>query len=198
MIVTVEVLETNIPELKVKTVAFNCLDGVITFSGSSPFKSSKIMLAAASSLTMLDSDKYNTVAKINFGEDLYFSFKSPTDPYIKYLKHLQLTHSEAFKITEQLSIFVGVGILFLALLILSGVFGGDNGKTDNSKQTSPVVSAEKTGAAQMLIKRSGYKCDSVSHISQSSWDGSYRVTCNDDYYAYSIDDDGGNWVVTVN
>ena len=42
----------------------------------------------------------------------------------------------------------------------------------------------------------GFRCDSVDDVI-SAWDDSFRVTCNDYRYAYSIEDIGGNWIVKV-
>lgn len=51
---------------------------------------------------------------------------------------------------------------------------------------------------QNLIKRSGYKCDTVTNQpSFSSWDGSVRVVCNNNRYTYEIKDIGGRWTVFV-
>lgn len=69
----------------------------------------------------------------------------------------------------------------------------DNG--GGNEQTT--VSKEQKNAAKKVITISGYKCDQVDSIIQSSWDGSYSVTCNGYRYMYEIKDKGGNWVVTL-
>lgn len=55
----------------------------------------------------------------------------------------------------------------------------------------------QVNALQKLIVLSGYKCDDVSSAIRSSWDGSFRVTCNDNSYVYGIEDIGGQWTVKV-
>jgi hypothetical protein len=52
-------------------------------------------------------------------------------------------------------------------------------------------------AVQSLIIVKGYKCDTVNFAMRSNWDGSIRVTCNDNRYVYELKDVGGNWTVKV-
>ncbi|WP_445766987.1 hypothetical protein [Rheinheimera sp.] len=194
--IRIDVLETNIPELKNVSGTVVLRDDVITFPASSPLKISQIKLAAVSALTTLDSDKYYTTARLEFGEEKFLSFKAPTDPYLKNVKHKRFNKTAPLSVTEHVSALAGIGGFCLVMVVLSAFSGGGTNNS-SSKNATPTVSAQNTRAAQKLIKSAGYRCDSVSYISQSSWDGSYRVTCNDDNYAYSIDDVGGNWIVTV-
>lgn len=195
MSVKLDVIETNVPEITgiVGSIIFR--DDALCFPASSTAKLSQIKLGAIAELLMLDSDKYFTTAKFDFGDGKYLIFKADTDLYLKHIKHKRFNKTQSLEVTEHVSaLTVGVGI-FCALIALSMLTGGnEKSAITNSSQN---VSVESTSAAQTLIKRSGYRCDSVSFIHQSSWDGSYRVTCNDDYYAYSITDIGGNWVVKV-
>lgn len=49
-----------------------------------------------------------------------------------------------------------------------------------------------------MIEAYGYRCDSVTAMSVSSWSGVVSVFCNDFRYSYELEDVGGNWVVRVN
>lgn len=55
----------------------------------------------------------------------------------------------------------------------------------------------QVSAVQNLIIAYGYKCDDVNFAMRSSWDGSIRVTCNENRYVYEVKDVGGNWTVKV-
>jgi len=59
-----------------------------------------------------------------------------------------------------------------------------------------ITKTQKEGL-QGLVMLYGYKCDSVSYASRSSWDGSFRVTCNNNRYVYEVKDVGGRWTVKV-
>lgn len=59
------------------------------------------------------------------------------------------------------------------------------------------LTGEQASTLQALIIAVGYKCDTVNFAMRSSWDGSYRVTCNDNRYVYEVKDVGGNWTVKV-
>ncbi len=59
-----------------------------------------------------------------------------------------------------------------------------------------ITKTQKEGL-QGLVMLYGYKCDSVSYASRSSWDGNFRVTCNNNRYVYEVKDVGGRWTVKV-
>lgn len=47
--------------------------------------------------------------------------------------------------------------------------------------------------ASMLIRRAGYRCDTVSSISKWLFSVGFDVNCNDHRYQYEVEDRGGNW-----
>lgn len=47
--------------------------------------------------------------------------------------------------------------------------------------------------ASMLVRRAGYRCDSVSSISKWVFSVGFNVTCNGYRYKYEIEDRGGKW-----
>lgn len=51
--------------------------------------------------------------------------------------------------------------------------------------------------ASYLIKRAGYKCDTVSYVAKWVFSVGFDVKCNHNRYAYEITDKGGNWVATL-
>lgn len=55
----------------------------------------------------------------------------------------------------------------------------------------------QAGAMQFLIVSSGYSCRNVDFCAPNGWSPGLRVTCNDNRYAYTIVDVGGNLVVNV-
>lgn len=59
------------------------------------------------------------------------------------------------------------------------------------------LTPSQVDAVQKLIQLYGYKCDDVNFAMRSSWDGSIRVTCNENRYVYEVKDVGGNWTVKV-
>ncbi|EGQ7683087.1 hypothetical protein IZS58_004014 [Vibrio parahaemolyticus] len=48
-----------------------------------------------------------------------------------------------------------------------------------------------------IIGMYGYKCDSISTIREMILSRGFEVVCNNFYYEYEIEDQGGNWVVTL-
>ena len=48
-----------------------------------------------------------------------------------------------------------------------------------------------------LIKNSGYKCDSISVARYKRLDRGISLVCNNFAYSYSVDDKGGNMVVSL-
>ena len=48
-----------------------------------------------------------------------------------------------------------------------------------------------------LIQLTGYKCDSISAIREMMFSRGFTVVCNNFSYEYDIEDQGGNWVVTL-
>lgn len=194
-----ELIDTNISELKGKSDSVSFNYDHISFPAQSQFKVSKIKLSSALGVTEIDSDKYKTTARINFPNDLYIAFKCSTDAYLKQIKHHRFTKNDSFEVTEHFSGLTLVGGGFAVLLLFSALSGGNqNGTSQNSSNGGGSgVSAESARAVQKVIRLYGFKCDSVDSVIESSWDGSFSVSCNNYYYRYSIDDVGGNWVVTV-
>jgi len=59
------------------------------------------------------------------------------------------------------------------------------------------VTRTQANAIKSLVRGYGYSCSSLSSAIQSSYDGSFSVTCDNWKYRYEVEDVGGNWVVTV-
>ncbi|MFA6741014.1 MAG: hypothetical protein WCR78_05925 [Arcobacteraceae bacterium] len=59
------------------------------------------------------------------------------------------------------------------------------------------LTENQINSLQKLIVLSGYTCDDVKSAIHSSWDGSIRVSCNNNRYVYEIEDIGGQWTVKV-
>lgn len=194
-----ELIETNIAELKSKSDSIHFNYDHFSFPASSQFKVSNIKMSSALGVTEIDSDKYKTTARISFPNDLYIVFKCSTDAYLKQIKHHRFTQSDSFEVTEHFSTSTLIGGGFAVLLLFSALSGGNQNGTsqNNSSGGGSGVSAESARAVQKVIRLYGFRCDSVDSVIESSWDGSYSVYCNDYHYRYSIDDVGGNWVVTV-
>jgi predicted nucleic acid-binding Zn-ribbon protein len=89
----------------------------------------------------------------------------------------------------------GLGaVLLIAFLIYSMSPGSNPG---GSSTPQPPITAEAKKAAQVAIKLAGYRCDSISYMSRHAFKVGFRVTCNDDRYAYELNDEGGRWVVKL-
>ena len=79
----------------------------------------------------------------------------------------------------------------------------ESSSSGKNKPTSEYVSKDvqvtptQADAVIKLIRVYGYSCSTLSSALQSSYDGSFSVTCNNWKYRYDIEDIGGNWVVTV-
>lgn len=84
--------------------------------------------------------------------------------------------------------------LFVVFLIYSMSQGSNPG---GSSTPSPPITAEAKKAAQLAIKLAGYRCDSVSYMGRHVFKVGFRVTCNEDRYAYELNDEGGRWVVKL-
>lgn len=52
-------------------------------------------------------------------------------------------------------------------------------------------------AAQGFIAAHGYSCDTLDFCSQSVFGKAVRVTCNGNYYVYTLEDHGGKWSVVA-
>jgi len=94
-------------------------------------------------------------------------------------------------------------IAALVLVKCSMMDNAANDKTESKPSVNHVskdVSVTKTQADAIvkLLRAYGYSCSSLSSALQSSYDGSFSVTCNNWKYRYDIEDVGGNLVVTVN
>ena len=74
--------------------------------------------------------------------------------------------------------------IILIVALVSGLFAGN-------------LNSGQEEALQKFVQHFGYRCDSVSYSNRSRWDGSIRLTCNQNRYVYEIKDVGGNWTVRV-
>lgn len=94
-----------------------------------------------------------------------------------------------------------VAALFLVKCSLSDKEAANESSTNqsNANHVSRDISVTQTQADALiqLIRASGYSCGSLSSALQSSYDGSFSVTCNNWKYRYDVEDIGGNWRVTV-
>ena len=51
--------------------------------------------------------------------------------------------------------------------------------------------------ASALIRRAGYKCDSISSLQRWLLSAGFDVVCNQFRYKYELEDKGGRWTVTL-
>ncbi len=72
---------------------------------------------------------------------------------------------------------------------------------EKNAQFGPDMTRERAQAvandSSVLIKRAGYKCDSVSAVIKWVFSVGFDVKCNQHRYSYEITDKGGNWVATL-
>lgn len=87
------------------------------------------------------------------------------------------------------------GFVFLA--VLGSQLQKNTGGELVTRTNEGNCSATQRDAAQGMIRAYGYSCAPVNFCLQSSWDGSYRVTCNSNRYVYRLEDRGGNWTVML-
>lgn len=107
--------------------------------------------------------------------------------------------------SEKMSIGNIIFIVIVVLLVAKCATNKDNSSTNTSqKESNPnhvssdiSVTQNQAETIVKLIQAYGYTCNTLSSAFQSSYDGSYTVTCNNWRYSYEIEDVGGNWVVTV-
>ena len=59
------------------------------------------------------------------------------------------------------------------------------------------LNARQANLLAQVVKAHGYRCDSVSAATESSWDDEYTLMCNGYRYHYLIKDVGGRVVVEV-
>ncbi|MEZ8188225.1 hypothetical protein ACED29_20665 [Shewanella sp. 5S214] len=88
-------------------------------------------------------------------------------------------------------------ILLITLMFISPVMAV---QIESDAQFSSNVDRNDTeliNAITDMVIGSGYRCDSVSAITRSSWDGNFTLLCNGYNYKYQIEDKGGNWTVTL-
>lgn len=97
------------------------------------------------------------------------------------------------KSPRQRNLLIALGAAFL---IFSAVMSRDGGNQQSTPAVSNVTPAV-LHTVQAAVKNAGFRCDSLSGVVPHVFASGYRVTCNDHRYAYSIDDRGGRWVVTV-
>ncbi|HRI54436.1 MAG TPA: hypothetical protein PLW65_30060, partial [Pseudomonadota bacterium] len=88
-----------------------------------------------------------------------------------------------------------VGAAFFVVFLIYSMSQGSN--PGGSSTPPPPITAEGKQAAQLAIKLAGYRCDSVSYMGRHVFKVGFRVTCNDDRYAYELNDEGGRWVVKL-
>ena len=86
-----------------------------------------------------------------------------------------------------------LGGLFLVVFIMSAA----NNPSGGGGGPSPSVTDDQRTAAQVSIKLAGYHCDSISYMGRLAFKVGFRVTCNENRYAYEIVDEGGRWVVRL-
>jgi len=87
----------------------------------------------------------------------------------------------------------GIGGGMVLFLIVLNMMGG-GAKSGSSGTPSP----SQASAAKVMVRVSGYTCDSVDAVIPFALsEGSY-VSCNGGRYSYDIANKGGNWIVTVN
>jgi hypothetical protein len=92
-------------------------------------------------------------------------------------------------------IWVLIGCFFVIFWIFNiSQNSTSNSSTSNSK---PEVDPAFRREAQAAIQLAGYKCDSISFIGRLITKTGFRVTCNDDRYAYAITDEGGRIIVRL-
>jgi hypothetical protein len=97
---------------------------------------------------------------------------------------------------KPMSTFAKVGILVLMLAAIGNMISNPGSGTASSPSSSEIT-PEIRYAVQEAIKFRGYRCDSLSYVGRQVFGSGYRVTCNNDRYAYSINDEGGRWVVKL-
>jgi len=54
-----------------------------------------------------------------------------------------------------------------------------------------------TGELVRMVKLQGWKCDSLSNVHKSQWDGNFMLNCDRNSHVYEIEDMGGRWIVIV-
>lgn len=86
---------------------------------------------------------------------------------------------------------------YLAAFAVIAAIGSGLRTEDTTAQSGGNCTGEQREAARSLIRMNGYACQPVDFCLQSSWDGSYRVTCNGNRYVYGLEDRGGNWTVVL-
>lgn len=106
------------------------------------------------------------------------------------------------RVNNQRWVFISV-IVVGAITLLNITTKTESKRTPVNVATPKHVSSDisvtraQADAIVKLIRAYGYSCSSLSSALQSSYDGSFSVTCNNWKYRYDIEDVGGNWVVTV-
>lgn len=66
-----------------------------------------------------------------------------------------------------------------------------------NREWRPSYAQELADEASLLIRRSGYRCDSVSTLRSWLTKPGFTVLCNQYRYKYEIEDRGGRWRVTL-
>lgn len=84
-----------------------------------------------------------------------------------------------------------------AILLLAWVGSLIQPPSERGSSQASGVSPEVQFAVQAAVKHAGYRCDELNAVVRHVFASGYRVSCNGYRYAYSIEDRGGRWVVTV-
>ena len=82
--------------------------------------------------------------------------------------------------------------VFSASVLASDIYVEDDARLSEDVSTELAIEFAK------LIQFNGYSCNSISGVVPSAMSGNVRVVCNQWTYSYTIEDKGGNWVVSVN
>ena len=92
------------------------------------------------------------------------------------------------------SLVISLGVILL-LAWVGSLMSPD--RSANTGQPVGNATPEVQYAVQAAVKSAGYRCDELNAVVRHVFASGYRVTCNGYRYAYSIEDRGGRWVVTV-
>ena len=82
--------------------------------------------------------------------------------------------------------------VFSASVLASDIYVEDDARLSEDVSNELAIEFAK------LIQLNGYSCNSVSGVAPSAMSGNVRVVCNQWQYSYTVEDKGGNWIVTVN
>ena len=92
----------------------------------------------------------------------------------------------------------------LILMIIAALPITANAKKRSLIERDAQISNEMRSNTQLLkslvsaVKKSGYKCDTISAAEPFKMTFGYTLKCNKDQYAYSIRDQNGYYTVSIN